>query len=394
MNVLQLISSSGFFGADNVLIELSKELQHTDFSPIIGVFENAQNPHLEVAEEAKREGFPVTIFPCNGRLDFRTILLIRRFLEQQQINIIHTHGYKSNLYALAASLSKKASLVTTCHNWLGDDPKMRFYARLDKFFLSRFDRIIAVSDSVKQDILNHNISPKKVLAIHNGIEIDRFDNKENENGLRRGLGIDENCKVIGTVGRLSEEKGHIHLLKASEKVLKEYPKVVFLIVGDGPLRRHLEAKSCELATELISSGTGCSKTPLIFTGVRSDMPAIYSLMDVFVLPSLTEGLPMVLLEAMASMLPVVATRVGDVPAVVKDNETGLLIEPGDEKGIKESLVYLLKNPEIARDMGEMGCKKVKEHYSSKKMAREYIDIYNEALESKNYQQRHTERAET
>ncbi|MFX0202914.1 MAG: glycosyltransferase, partial [Candidatus Hodarchaeota archaeon] len=175
LKVLQLISSSGFFGADNMLIELSKGLRHTTFSPIIGVFRNLHNPHLEVAEEAKRYNVPVEIFPCNGRLDFKTLLSIRRFLEDQKIGIIHTHGYKSNLYALAASLGQNVSLITTCHNWLGDDPKMRFYARLDKFFLNRFGKVIAVSEGLKQEILCHNISPRKVLTIYNGVDVDRFN---------------------------------------------------------------------------------------------------------------------------------------------------------------------------------------------------------------------------
>jgi len=378
IKVLHLISSSGFFGADNMLIELSKELRHTIFSPIIGVFKNLHNPHLEVAEEAKRYSFPVEIFPCNGRLDLKTLLLIRRFLEEQKIDIIHTHGYKSNLYALAASFGKKVSRVATCHNWLGDDPRMKFYERLDKSFLNRFDRVIAVSDSVKQEILNHNISPKKVLTIYNGINIDRFDNQEKADSIRRKFGIDESGKVIGTVGRLSEEKGHIHLLHAAEKVLQEYPKVKFLIVGDGPLRRHLEAKSLQLAKSG-SAKAGSSESPFVFAGVRNSMPAIYSMMDIFVLPSLTEGFPMALLEAMASQRPVVATKVGAVPKIIEHGHSGLLVPPGDVKALAKAIMDLLANLQKASHLAKHAHQKVKLHFSSQRMAERYVEVYQDIV---------------
>lgn len=379
--VLHLISSSGFFGADNMLIELSKELRHTGYTPIIGVFKNIHNPHVEVAEEAKQYNFSVTLFPCNGRLDFKTILSIRRFLEKQNIGIIHTHGYKSNLYALAASMGKSLPRVATCHNWLGDDPKMKFYARLDKFFLNRFDRVIAVSDSVKQEILNHNISAGKVLTICNGIGTNRFNNPKKVESARREFGIDKGCKVIGTVGRLSEEKGHIHLLNAATKVFQEYPKVVFLVVGDGPLRNDLEEKASALRQTQHVEKNG-PESPFIFAGVRSDMPAIYSLMDIFVLPSLTEGLPMVLLEAMASQKPIVATNVGAIPKVIEHGHSGLLVQPGDTKGLAKAITDLLANPQKAYELAKNARRKVKQQFSSERMAEKYIDVYQDVLSAR------------
>ena len=376
--VLHLISSSGFFGADNMLIELSKELRHTGYTPIIGVFKNIHNPHVEVAEKAKQYNFPFTLFPCNGRLDFKTILSIRRFLKKQNIGIIHTHGYKSNLYALAASMGKSLPRVATCHNWLGDDPKMKFYARLDKFFLNQFDRVIAVSDSVKQEILNQNISANKVLTICNGIDTNRFNAPKKVESAGREFGIDKGCKVIGTVGRLSEEKGHIHLLNAAKKVVQEYPKVVFLIVGDGPLRNDLEEKASALSQTQNLEKNG-HESLFIFTGVRSDMPAIYSLMDIFVLPSLTEGLPMVLLESMASQKPIVATNVGAIPKVIEHGHSGLLVQPGDAKELAKAIMDLLANPQKAHRLAEQARDKVKQQFSSERMAEKYVEVYRDVL---------------
>jgi len=373
MQVLHLISSGGFFGAENMLIELSKELRDTTFLPIVGVFKNLYNPHLEIVEEARQFDLPVEIFPCKGKLDIKTILSLRRFLGKQGIDIVHTHGYKSNLYALASSFGKKAALITTCHNWLGEDPKMKFYAMLDKFLLNRFNKIIAVSDSVRQEILDHNVSPNKVLIINNGINLSRFNNTIKTDEIRTEFGIDGDCKVIGTVGRLSQEKGLIYFLQAAKTILRQYPKTVFLIVGDGPLRKDLERISAEFAKSC------CSKSAIIFTGIRIDMPALYSIMDVFVLPSLTEGLPMALLEAMAAKKPVVATKVGAVPKVIQDGHSGYLVEPGDEEGLTKAITGLLENPQRAFKMAENAYEIVRKHFSSHGMAEKYEQVYREVL---------------
>lgn len=384
MRVLHLISSTGFFGAENVLIQLAIELQYTDFHPIVGVFKNMQNPHLEVAEEAKRHDLEAVIFPCHDKFDPNAIIRLRKFLNRNHINIIHTHGYKSNLYALAASSGKKTPLITTCHPWLGNDLKMKFYAGLDKFFLNRFNKVVAINDLIKQEILNHNVHPDKVVTIYNGINPDRFNKLAKSNNIRKELGIKEGCRVIGTVGRLTEEKGHIYLLQAAKRILQQYPKVIFLIVGDGPLREQLEAKSTE-SVGFESVKSCCSKSAVIFKGIRTDIPEIYSIMDIFVLPSLTEGLPMVLLEAMASKKPVIATSVGAIPKVVVDGETGLLINSADSNQLADAIIYLLKNENKAREIGEKGYERVKNEFSSNRMTKQYIKVYEEILKTQQTQ---------
>jgi len=351
-------------------------MRHTAFSPVVGVFKNLHNPRLEVARVAELHNLPVEVFPCNGRVDVSTIRLITKTLKTQKIDIIHSHGYKSNLYAVAASAGKTVSRIATCHNWLGDDRKMKLYARLDKAFLNRFDKVVAVSDSVEKEILKHNISPAKVLVIPNGIDLDRFISGRKTDTLRREFGIDPKCTIVGTVGRLSEEKGHTHLLHGAQKVLRTYPDVVFLIVGDGPLRQDLQDKALQV-------GRGGSDNPFLFTGFRDDMEEIYSLLDIFVLPSLTEGLPMVLLEAMAAQKPVVATRVGAVPRVVQDGHSGLLILPGDVESLAEAIMDLLKDSQRAQHLAQKGYERVRDHFSAKRMAEKYIKVYEDVHSTRN-----------
>jgi glycosyltransferase involved in cell wall biosynthesis len=329
------------------------------------VFNNIHNPHLEVAEVAQTKNLEVTIFPCKGKYDVKAIYRLKRFIKQRGITIIHSHGYKSNFYGFAAADTQKVRRVTTCHNWLGADSKMRFYAWLDKKIVARFDKIIAVSQTIHQELLRQRIPANKITIIPNGISLNRYHNSKIADQLREEFSITKDCKVIGTVGRLSAEKGQTHLLRAVEKVLSRYPKIVVLIVGDGPLRQQLEAEA--------------STIPAIFTGMRDDMPDLYSLMDIFVLPSLTEGLPMALLEAMAARKPIVATSVGEVPHVLKEGKAGILVPPGNPDALADALLSLLTNEVKALDFVRNSSHEVEEHYGSEKMAERYIAVYEELL---------------
>lgn len=364
MNILHLISSGGYFGAENVVLQLAIELhKKNECSIVVGVFDNRQSSHIEVSELCRKRSIDTVVFPCRGRVDLKTIFQIRKFLQANAINITHSHGYKSNLYSYCASLGMTTYRVATCHNWLGDDLRMQSYAALDRFCLKKYDKIVAVSQDVKKKIISSGISPDKVTIVNNGIDINRFEVKYPVETIKEELGINKCFKVIGTVGRISAEKGHECLLRVAIKILKSNPEILFLIIGDGPLRTLLQKKY--------------THPSLIFTGFRNDLAHLYQCMDIFVLPSLTEGLPIVLLEAMASELPVIATDVGAVPIIITENQTGLLIKPNDEKALEDSLLFLLRNQYDARAMGASGYRLVKEHFSSRKMATNYLNLYSE-----------------
>jgi len=380
MRILQLISSAGFFGAEHVMLELAEGLQQRHLECLVGVINNLYNPHVEVADEAARRGLRVEVFPCRHKADVRTISSIRSFLRQEAVGVIHGHGYKSNIYGQLSSFGQDIARIATCHNWLGDDAKMRLYARLDGWLLRRFDRVIGVSEPVVERILRQGVDRDKVLRIDNGINVVRYRNGRELGGvgLRREFGIDPDWKVIGTVGRLSEEKGHRCFLEAAERVTESYGRLVFLIVGDGPLRRDLEERAYRIG-RWGSGERGSGNAPFIFTGVRNDMPAVYSVMDMFVIPSLTEGLPMALLEAMASGRPVVATRVGAVPTLIQDGFNGLLVEAGEAGELAEAMVRLLRNPQEAREFAERAQQGIEERFSSQTMVDRYVDVYEGVL---------------
>ena len=370
VKILHLISSAGFFGAENVVIELAKQLLASNYEPIIGVFNNIHNNHTEIADVAKSYNLKVKLFTCNGQFDLKTIMTIRNFIKKNDILIIHSHGYKSNFYALMANLyNKNLSSITTCHLWTQASFKNRIYESLDKKWLNRFDRIVTVSDELMDEVLTRRISESKVTTIYNGIDLDRFNDVFNINDIRKKLNIPSHFKVIGTIGRLNEQKGHVFIIESAPQILKAFPDTIFVIVGDGYLKQTLQEKVVDAKLE----------KNFIFTGIYKNIPEILAAMDIFILPSLAEGLPMALLEAMAAKKPIIASKVGSIPDVIIPNETGLLIEPRDVSSLEKSIIELLNDKNKAARLAENGYKTIINKFSSKIMAKKYLDIYETLL---------------
>ena len=368
MHILQLISSTGLFGAERMLIELSKGLEAMGGCKCtVGVLRNSQNPNVDVSEEAKKQGLSTTIFPCRNRFDLQTIFEIKRFLRESKVNLIHCHGYKANFYGLFASRGKIPA-VTTHHNWLRWHWRLGLYCLLDSLWIRYFDRVITVSDKNIKELLRYRIPKGKIRVIDNGIDMERFSREIQVDMIKKELGLLENSKIVGTIGRLGDEKGQIYLLRAAEGVVEKEKSVRFLIVGDGPLRKYLKEETAKLGIA----------DRVTFTGYRQDIPELFSVMDLFVLPSIKEALPMVLLEALAARKAVIATRVGAIPKVV-NNENGILVEPGDVEGLRNAILSLLASEEKRQRYASAGHNTVKTHFSSERMSSKYIDLYNELL---------------
>jgi len=367
VNVLQLISSYGLFGPENVLLEHARELKKMGVGNTIGVFENSHNPHIELYERARDSGLRTVIFKCSGKLDIGAILAIRAYMRRENIDILHSHGYKSNIYGFAAARFLGRPIVSTCHNWIAADVKTRLYYKLDKKILPYFNKVAAVSETIVEELGEIGVKPGKVELIFNGIGTERF--RAADRSMREEFGIGEKTTVVGAVSRLSEEKGLDRLLEAAVPVLERFPDTLFLLVGDGPMRGALEDRARTLKIS----------DKVVFAGIREDMPGVYAAFDIFVLPSLLEGLPMVLLEAMAAARPIVASAVGAIPRVIRDDKEGLLIPPGDAGAIQEALLRLLGDRAFTENLGNSALKRVEDGFSSSYMSSRYIEVYEESL---------------
>lgn len=364
IRVLQLISSGGFFGAERVMLELSKEVAASGVAVTVGVFDNSGQHHLEIERAARASGLGTRVFKCQGSIDFSTVARIGAYVRDEQIDLVHSHGYKSNAYALASTMGRGLPLVSTCHNWIDATARSRRYAWLDKIVLRRFAAVVPVSSDVEAELVRSGVRRERITKIGNGVAVAEYHYADDP-ALRRELGIDLKARVIGTVGRLSREKGVGDLLEAARRVIDAFAECVFLIVGDGPLAAELNARAHALGI----AGR------VRFAGTRRDVPRLLGLMDVFVLPSYVEGQPMALLEAMASGRPVIATGVGDVPEIVHHGESGTIVAPGEPAAMAHGILFYLKDPGEAARVAAEARREVARRYSASAMAAKYLTLY-------------------
>lgn len=369
LRILHLRSSGGFYGAEGVVLNLAKELENLATKNYIVCLENPKDPHLELIKEARKEGLSTASILSRGKIDLKTIFLVRRLLKKYNIDILHCHDYKTNFYGFLATLFLKVATVTTNHLWTHETLSLKFYEFLDGFIINFFDRAVAVSDQIALELKKSYLLKKKIVVIHNGINYSKFYSKDDGNSIRKEFNINSSTKIIGSVGRLSTQKGYEYFLDAARKVLDILPNIIFFIVGDGPQLNSLKEKSENLQIN----------KKVIFTGVRNDMIDIYSALDIFVSSSIREGLPLVILEALSMQKPVIATNVGGVKKIIKHQETGILLTPKNGELLAEAIIDLLKNPIKAKSLAQNGRKLIEEHFSSSIMAKQYLTVYNEIL---------------
>jgi glycosyltransferase involved in cell wall biosynthesis len=364
VKVLQLISSGGYYGAENMLLNLCASQQKAGCQNSLVLFYNVHAPNVEFYERARRRGLSVRMVHCQGRADWRAVRQIEECIQEDGIELLHTHGYKADLYGYVAARCSGKPIVATCHNWVGGTPALGIYNHLDRMALKRFHALAAVSDSVAQRLLDSGVSAKKIRTIANGIDVQTF---ERANPLL-ALNFD-GSKVVGMVARLDLQKGFEYLLRAAHELCCTFPALKVLIVGEGPDRSAIEKMIQQFGVQ----------SNVILAGQHFDMPGIYAALDVFALPSLNEGLPMTILEAMAASKPVIATRVGAIPRVIKDGETGLLVDPGDADGLRNALARLLSDTDLCCRLGAAGHDWVSRNYTSEAMALKYRQMYDEVL---------------
>jgi glycosyltransferase involved in cell wall biosynthesis len=366
VKILHLISSGGMYGAENVVLSLAQDLQRMGHTARVGIFENYHQPQNDVADQFENRGLSVVRIPCRGRIDRGAIRKIREIVRMESIDVLHAHGYKGDIYGYFAGRRRDLPLVATCHLWTRQTIAIRFYEYIDALFLRRYDAIIAVSDAIAQEARDAGIAPEKITTIDNGIDLSPFASAKPRlaEELKKGDRI-----LVGTVGRLVEQKGMDYFLRAAHKVLQRFPSTLFAIVGDGPDRAKLEKLSRDLKIE----------ASVVFTGTRRDMPSVYASLDIFVLASLDEGMPMAVLEALASGCPTIATEVGAVPKLIMPGQNGLLVPPADSESLAQSICSVLSEPYLRCRMAVNGKEVVDIHFASQVMTSKYLQVYDRAL---------------
>jgi L-malate glycosyltransferase len=324
-----------------------------------------------LASELRRRGISTTVIPESRHTAPSIVRQLVGHFVRHPVDILHTHNFKDNILGILSTLPRTGCRrVRTVHG--RGEPftglaaaKMRLYRAVDHFFTHWWvDRIVAVSIDLEGH-LSRSFGAQRVIHIHNGIDLDHVKVTKPSSALRHELHLDAQDFVMGTMGRLVPVKGLETFLKAARIIRGRKDNVKFVIVGDGPLNKALQALARSYAI----------KPDVLFLGHRDDSYDVLAMMDVLVLPSLSEGIPMVLLEAMALARPVVASRVGGIPEVIEDRVTGWLIGSGREGELADACMALMDDYDLAQRFGQAGRQRVWERFSARSMADKVAGVY-------------------
>ncbi len=368
LRVLHLIDSLRHGGAELLLLGVTRGLLRRGFDVNVGY--STPGP-LEA--DFRDLGMPLYPLPRAARVDPLLFLRMARLVRHLRPDVVHTHLFKSNFHGRgAAYLAGAPVVVSTLHSadpWAANPLAGRIYGLTARFA----DRLIAVSEPVRAYHLAHTGVPaEKVITIENGVDLDQFNSiKASGEQLRADLKIPAGAPLLGVIGRLVADKGQVHFLRAAAYIRERQPTARFLLVGDGPQKGALHAIARDLDLE----------EAVLFTGFRQDIPAVMAALDVLVIPSLREGLPLTLLEAMAAGTPVVATDAGGVADVLA-GEAGLVVPPGDSAALADACLKLLATPDLRARMGAAGRAIVVQRYSLERTVERLATLYRQLLRDK------------
>lgn len=354
------------------------EAQRAYRNPILLALEDSG-----LVEAARENGYRTEVIPGSPVVAPVALSRMIRLMKSERVALIHTHSIPGHIYGhlirrLMRTVFFLAHVHANFHRELLSQGshllKRKFYYNATLSALRGCDAVITNSAAVRHDLVGRGIEERKVTVVHNGVDAERIRREAESQApsadLLAKLGAG---RVVGTIGRFARVKNQRLLLEAARIVLDELPDVRFLLVGDGAERGHLEQTGHDLGLD----------GSLIFTGWQSEPYSLLSRMDVLVLPSRWEGLGMAVLEAMALAKPVVATRVGGVPEVVRDGETGILVSSEDAEGLANAILTLLSDPDRASAMGRRGSRVVNENFTSARMSREIEGIYRASIGESN-----------
>ncbi|MFC3815752.1 glycosyltransferase [Lysobacter sp. GCM10012299] len=369
LSTLLLRSSAGLYGADRMVLALNNGLAgHGVRSRLLNI-NNYRMREQSLHELARARGQDSVLLPCRGRIDTGTVNALAAQIASTGAPVLHSHDYKSAFYAWLATRRQPARLVATLHGWVEGSSTLRLYTRLELALLRRFDALVVVAAGQVERLLQAGIPHSRIHQIDNGIEATHADGA-GAAVLRDRLGIATSAQVFTAVARLSSEKNLSMLLQAFAPVAAHSPEATLVLVGDGPEREALQAQAGELGL--------LGGRQLHFLGTRDDMAVIYAMTDCLVLPSLSEGMPLVVLEAMACEVPVLASAVGDIPRLLAGSEHGRLVPAGDAVALQAALEEAL----MLRGRRDVAARAyVDEHHSAQAMAGRYLDLYQRLLET-------------
>ncbi|MBB5320690.1 glycosyltransferase [Marinobacter oulmenensis] len=353
----------GFGGTEQVIRQLIGNLAPDCFECEIACIDGGPG---EIGQQLARDrGIVIHAKQRKPGFDKALVRWLHGIIRKGKFDVVHGHQYSPFLYAWLAHWMTGTRMVFTEHGRFHPD-RHRKKARFINPFIARSSHaLVAISEATREALAEYEyMPPSKIQVIYNGIE-PPSRNPDRERQIRAELQLTPDDIVLGTVARLDPVKNQALLLTATRRLRDEGYPVRLLLVGDGPEREKLETQARELSLE----------KSVVFTGFQENPADYLGLMDVFLLPSFTEGTSMTLLEAMSLGVPVIASRVGGTPEIVEHEKTGFLFDSGDEDGLLKAVKTLLDDPEAKRQMTTSAWKRFQQRFSARQMADQYQSLY-------------------
>ena len=369
VRLMYLIAPSSYAGAERVVASIVRNLDREKYEITVGMFMNPLRPANDFLRDIERTGCRVMVIELRRVFEWRQFRELLDVLSEGRIQILHTHSYRSDILGLLAAKRLGMPIVTTLHGWHPQGAKMHLYAFCERMAFKYFDRIIVVSEELRRRMVSFGIPAERLRKIRNAIDTGAYSMNHPTNAFREEYGIGNDTKLVGTIGRLSPEKGLGDFLIAGRHVLRQQPQVKFVIAGDGPEKKPLKEMAEELGIE----------NHVIFCGHRRDVATIYNALDIFVLSSFTEGLPIALLEAAFYAKPIIATSVGGIPEVIENNKTGILVSAHDPIQLGDRISELLSDGGRAKTLGVAAKCRIESEFDCKSWIRAIDDLYEEVL---------------
>jgi glycosyltransferase involved in cell wall biosynthesis len=363
--VMVLIATTIVGGPGKGVLQLLDRLKDKNIEFVLVAYKLKGTEDTEFIQRARQKGLQLEILEQSGTLNRSLFQSAEHLIDKYKINLIQSHGYKSHLIALYLHYYRNIKWLSFVHGWSTENIKVRLYSLLELILIRFSDKVIAVSPSIKSTLSKWRVN--NVITILNAVDKNELPGRIGGTVLRRNLGISESNIVIGTVGRLSPEKGHKLLLKAISKI--KHNGVKLLIVGDGPLFDELKKLCSDLRLN----------TTVLFCGYDQYIKDYYEALDLLVLPSLKEGLPNVVLEAMAFGVPVISTDVGGVREIIIDNENGWIIQAGSVQSIADKVQEVLADKPRLNVMKDNILATISTKFCADKRAEEIINVYIELI---------------
>jgi glycosyltransferase involved in cell wall biosynthesis len=370
IKVIIFIATYRIGGPGKGLLDFCEAAADYGCEPLLVGFTVGEADTTPFLDEAKRRKINFLSIKHRFRYDPSPIFQFFSLLKKHKVDLIQTHGHKTNFIAFVLRKLVATPWIAFVHGWTDEDWKIKVYNRLDKHLLKFPDRVVAVSKEMASKLYDLGIPERKIKVIFNAVFQKGVPGEDPPLEVRREFRVPADNKLLGVIGRLSPEKGQIFFLRAFSEVIKVFPQVTALIVGEGPDEKKLK--------DYCDSKKLNSK--VIFTGYQKNITSIYKSLDLVILPSLSEGMPNVALEGMLFGKPIIGTKVGGIPEVIMDRETGILVSPEDPLSLARAILELLTDKSKVITLTGNARKFVLENFSLEKRIKSIIELYREILD--------------